>query len=163
MSLRLRIFIDSGVHSSWTQNLDNILNGIFPFKEIRLSTQFNLPEYCWNNDRQQYDGNCLLSHIISNNPAIIVLLIISKDAYVPRLNFVFGVASHKRGAVVSIFRLGKDPDFLKKEIIHELGHVFGLNHCTLPCVMTFSNSVYEAQLKNCYFCGQCSKQLKITK
>ena len=160
MASKLKIFFDSDVQSIWIQNLDNTLIKLFPFEEISLSTPFNLPDRCWNSDRQQYEGNCLLSHIISLNPATIVLLIISNDVYVPRLNFVFGVASYKRGAIVSIFRLGNDPDFLKKEVIHELGHVFGLNHCSLPCVMTFSNSVLEAQLKTLDFCERCLKQLK---
>ncbi|MHA2244357.1 MAG: hypothetical protein ACXADY_05270 [Candidatus Hodarchaeales archaeon] len=62
--------------------------------------------------------------------------------------------------VVSIYRLKNDPDFLKKEITHELGHVFGLEHCTLPCVMTFSNSVWEARLKSSTFCEKCLKQLE---
>lgn len=160
MFSKLIVFFDSDVKSSWIQNLDNILTKVFHFDEIHLSPHFNLPDSCWSNDRKQYEGNCLLSYLLSFNPVPLVLLIVSVDIYVPKLNFVFGVASYKRGAIVSIFRLGNDPDFLKKEIIHELGHVFGLNHCSLPCVMTFSNSVYEAQLKSSEFCEKCSKQLK---
>jgi archaemetzincin len=89
-----------------------------------------------------------------------VVLIISKDVYVQGLNFVFGIASKGLGAIVSVYRLENDPEFVEKEITHELGHVFGLRHCFLPCVMTFSNSVWEARLKSGTFCEKCRKEIK---
>jgi archaemetzincin len=94
------------------------------------------------------------------------------DLYVPRLSFVFGEAdSASRTAVISLFRLrqeyyGLAPDanlFLEratKEIVHELGHTFGLEHCTNgECVMHFSNSLADTDLKHVHFCNKCRPKI----
>jgi archaemetzincin len=40
--------------------------------------------------------------------------------------------------------------------VHELGHVFGLEHCPDPeCVMHFSNSLLDTDRKSTSFCSQC--------
>ena len=47
-----------------------------------------------------------------------------------------------------------------KEIIHELGHCYGLSHCTNNnCVMSASNSILEVDNKDRDFCGHCKKIL----
>jgi archaemetzincin len=158
MSYDLRILVDPVVSSSMITGLDNHLIDIFSFNSVEISKLVQFPRPCWNTFRHQYDAKCLLAYVSSHFPRI-VLLIISKDAYVQELNFVFGVASIGVGAVVSIYRLENDPEFVQKEITHELGHVFGLRHCSLPCIMTFSNSVWEARLKSATFCEKCRKEI----
>jgi len=49
---------------------------------------------------------------------------------------------------------------IEKEVIHELGHIFGLPHCKNKCVMQFSNSLAEAMEKPSHFCQECIKKLK---
>lgn len=159
MLLDLSILVDPEVSQSLIIELDHHLIDMFPFSNVQVIESIKLPNSCWNKSRRQFNANCLLAFASSYKNTGIVALIISKDAYVPGLNFVFGVASRELGAVVSIYRLENDPDFLKKEITHELGHVFGLKHCSLPCVMTFSNSVWEARMKSSAFCEQCWKLL----
>ncbi len=158
--VNLNILVDPDVSHFLTMELDQHLMEVFPVTNIDVLESVKLPITCWNKSRRQYNAHCLLAFAASHNSSGIVMLIFSKDAFVSGLNFVFGVASRGVGAVVSIYRLENDPGFLKKEVTHELGHVFGLEHCTLPCVMTFSNSVWEARLKSSAFCEKCSRQLK---
>ncbi|ODS39259.1 MAG: hypothetical protein A7316_05990 [Candidatus Altiarchaeales archaeon WOR_SM1_86-2] len=75
------------------------------------------------------------------------------------MNFIFGIASYGRGAVVSIFRLDS-LKLIENECIHEVGHVLGLGHCMDYCVMRFSNSLYEAKQKPGYLCEKCKRKLK---
>ena len=50
---------------------------------------------------------------------------------------------------------------LEKEIIHEVGHTFGLYHCRhFECVMRSSTYVEEIDLKRETFCSSCSSLLK---
>ena len=84
-----------------------------------------------------------------------------RDLYVPRLNFVFGLASREEGAaVVSWHRLaGEGAAFstrIVKEVVHEVGHLEGLDHCPDDgCVMWFSNTLWETDRKRADFCPDC--------
>ena len=160
MSQELRVFVDPVVSPSTIIGLENHLIDVFSFNSVEISKLGQSPISCWNTFRHQFDANCLLAYAKSQIATGIVLLIISKDTFIQGLNFVFGVASRGTGAVVSTYRLENDPEFIQKEITHELGHVFGLRHCFLPCVMTFSNSVSEARLKSTTFCEKCRKEMK---
>ena len=89
------------------------------------------------------------------------------DLYIPQLNFVFGLASHEgRSAVVSTRRLRSDDQSLYrerliKESVHELGHAFGAGHCDDPlCVMHFSNSLQETDIKRKEPCNRCGSALR---
>ncbi len=93
--------------------------------------------------------------------------LLDEDITVPGLNFVFGLAEiGGQAAVVSTHRLRAGPErlFLErvlKEVIHELGHTFGLGHCRdRRCVMSFSNSVMEVDLKGADFCPLCRRRLE---
>jgi archaemetzincin len=50
---------------------------------------------------------------------------------------------------------------IAKEIIHEVGHLKGFNHCkNKRCVMAFSNSIYDTDFKDYKFCNECKRRLK---
>ena len=104
-----------------------------------------------------------------------ILVICDIDAYSGDLNFVFGEA-YKGGRVAAIYfpRLrqefyGLEPNKLLfherivKEAIHELGHTFGLFHCNNNklCVMHFSNSLYDTDIKEKRFCLDCKNNLRL--
>lgn len=98
--------------------------------------------------------------------ATLALGFTDQDLYVPRMNFVFGLAScDARSAVVSAFRLGPhESEILRvrllKEAVHELGHLHGLGHCADPlCVMYFSNCLADTDRKSPDFCGRCSPMI----
>jgi predicted Zn-dependent protease len=86
------------------------------------------------------------------------------DLYVPRLNFVFGLALRREGlAVVSWHRLRDGREVLvarlAKEVIHEVGHLEGLDHCLSEfCVMRFSNTLAETDEKGLDFCQACARK-----
>jgi archaemetzincin len=102
-----------------------------------------------------------------------VLGVTEVDLYVPGLNFVFGEAQCPgNAAVISLHRLrpefyGVSPDetvFLEravKEAVHELGHTFGLRHCSnKACVMHFSLHIGMTDLKQAKFCNVCRRQVE---
>jgi len=86
------------------------------------------------------------------------------DLYMHQLNFVFGLALRPEGlAVVSWHRLGAERDVfvdrLAKEVIHEVGHLEGLDHCSNElCVMRFSNTLEETDRKGLDFCFACARK-----
>ncbi|MCS7145260.1 MAG: archemetzincin, partial [Aigarchaeota archaeon] len=87
------------------------------------------------------------------------------DIYFGQFNFCFGLASNK-AAVVSTYRLRhrdseKYIERLRKEAVHEVGHILGLGHCPNPrCVMFFSNSILDTDMKGENPCPRCLSLLK---
>lgn len=111
-----------------------------------------------NTRRRQFNASILLSTLAkeAHRP---FLWILSSDIYVKGMNFVFGVALFGVGAVLSTYRLDS-LDLVRKEAIHEMGHVLGLSHCENECVMQFSNSVAEAKMKPSKLCSKCKNKLE---
>ena len=132
------------------------------------------PGYAHRKARRQYLAGAFLSRLrtLELPAAHKILGVVDLDLYAPGLNFVFGQASSGgREAIITLPRLrqefyGPDEDeflFQKrmlKEAIHELGHTYGLSHCPHPrCVMYFSNSLKDTDLKGRSFCPRCQRVL----
>jgi archaemetzincin len=54
-------------------------------------------------------------------------------------------------------------DRFRKEVVHELGHMFGLVHCSNPiCVMRSSTYVEDIDQKTHSLCSHCTGELGMT-
>lgn len=132
---------------------------------------FNLPR-AFDSSRGQYNSTLLLAELLYQYPfpEQKTIAVVDVDLYIPVLTFVFGEAQLRgQAAVVSTARLGnqfyglpEDEDLLlhrlEKEIVHELGHTFGLYHChQFECVMRSSTYVEEIDLKQGELCRGCKE------
>jgi len=131
-------------------------------------------EFAFNPLRRQYHSTEILKKILQKpaGDAWKILGVTEKDLYIPVLTFVFGEAQlADGGAVVSTHRLRQefyglptDPELLHqrllKEALHELGHTYGLRHCSdYTCVMSASNGVERIDLKQAEFCDTCAQSV----
>ena len=140
---------------------------VFGF-EVRISDVQVYYQSTYNPIRKQYSASKILERLkTAELPSMLKLVgITDVDIYEENLNFVFGIGQlGGKYALVSTYRLmDKDErvffERVFKEINHELGHTFGLTHCSTPgCVMNFSNSVFEVDQKSRYFCSKCKSKL----
>jgi len=129
----------------------------------------------FNAGRRQYNGNQLLKEIDSfiTPDALKAIGLFSVDLYIPILTYIFGqaVLGGKSG-IASVYRLYNERyglpanrgiliERFQKEVIHELGHTFGLIHCNDPlCVMKSSTYVEDIDLKNLHLCHTCKLQIQ---
>ncbi len=147
-------------------DLDNLIQDLsFLGWKVTVVEETEVPAGAYNSQRRQYRGDAFLDSARLKCRDR-VLAITNLDLYSGTLNFVFGLAeSPGKAAVISFQRLrtGADEatfrDRAVKEAVHELGHTFGLQHCTNPqCVMAFSNSLEDTDRKNRKFCGLCDRR-----
>jgi archaemetzincin len=131
-------------------------------------------EFAYNPERKQYHSSTVLERLRQMGPEDCgrTLGIVDVDLYVPDLNFVFGEANVvTKTAVIAkerlkpeYYGLAEDPTLLGerilKESVHELGHTYGLGHCSdRKCVMRFSNSLADTDFKSSSFCKNCKGNL----
>lgn len=135
--------------------------------------RIDLSEF-YNPGRRQYNGNDLLKHVdslpISESCKIIGLF--NVDLFIPILTYIFGQAFLGGDTgIASLYRLNNESygmkqdaklllDRFRKEVIHELGHTFGLTHCNIPtCVMRSSTYVEDIDQKEDKFCPRCREEV----
>lgn len=141
-----------------------ILSSELPIEHELLDKKEELTEM-FVDDRGQYDvkGYVDLCDRIGSSRNKIVLGVTAVDLFTDRLNFVFGSARKDSwGCVISTNRLGEGERFderVVKEAMHEVGHVVGHPHCSKRnCVMHFSNSLRDTDIKAGWFCSDCEDE-----
>jgi archaemetzincin len=130
----------------------------------------------YDSARRQYNGNSLLNQIdlFVQPDSLKTIGLFNVDLFIPILTYIFGQAFlGGNTGIASIYRLNNerygmaaDNDLMlsrfKKEVIHELGHTFGLIHCQNPiCVMKSSTYVEDIDQKEEHICPACRQELKI--
>ena len=91
--------------------------------------------------------------------------LMGRDLYGMDLNFLFGEALlHERAGVYSLYRYGTArPELLRRALklsAHELGHMFGLQHCVFyECLMNGTNSLAELDGQPLHLCPVCLAKL----
>jgi len=158
------------------EKVSSELKRVYPsLEEIQIESELETPSKAYDSERKQYQADEMLEHVylkVQNLEEGKVLGVTPKDLYSGNLNFVFGQARCPgKACIISLHRLR--PEFYgqgennelyvaraAKEAAHELGHTFGLGHCTNPeCVMSFSNSIVDVDRKELKFCEECGKRL----
>jgi archaemetzincin len=125
----------------------------------------------FDQSRNQTYSTALLAQVLSGSvgDAAKRIAVVDVDLFIPVLTFVFGEAQlGGTAAIVSTHRLDcryyglpRDPLLmirrLEKEVVHELGHNFGLVHChQFECVMRSSTYVEEIDIKRVQPCADCA-------
>lgn len=153
------------------QIADNIQNEFFSDVKIREG-HLDLSEF-YDSSRRQYNANELLQYVelkyASDDSKTIGMF--NVDLFIPIFTYIFGQAFLRgRSGIASLFRLSNEHYGIKpdknlllerfsKEIIHELGHTFGLIHCHVSdCVMRSGTYVEDIDQKNLSLCPNCRKK-----
>jgi archaemetzincin len=123
--------------------------------------------------RRQYNGVKLIHEVenaFSSNLSKTIGLF-NVDLFIPILTYIFGQAFlNGRTGIASNYRLSNERYGIKtddklvlerfiKEVVHELGHTFGLIHCHIPtCIMRSSTYVEDIDQKSTHFCNNCRRE-----
>lgn len=160
------------VKFSNTTLIQKIRNGLSDIFHISVKiVDLNLDiESAYSAERRQYYSTQIISqamNLTSDYDGKIILLT-EHDLFVPVLTFIYGEAQlGGKHCIVSICRLheefysGRSDDELlyqrsMKEVLHELGHNFGLIHCIdWDCVMHASLEIEEIDIKGNIYCKSC--------
>lgn len=140
-----------------------------------INDMLPVPPQAFDKKRNQHNSSIILNKLriyaAAHGEFNQILGVVDVDVYSSGLNYVFGEAyAPGKAALISLWRL--KPQFygenagtevftarVLKEAVHELGHTLGLGHCPRGlCVMHFSNSIFDTDKKQTFFCGQCYMQ-----
>jgi archaemetzincin len=162
-----------GVTEADLGEMEQFVGQALPF-DTRIEPAMSVPAGAYDPKRDQYDGTVMLRAALALCPAdaVRLLVITERDLFIPMLTFIFGQAQlDGTAAIVSLARLRPEfhglparpklfVDRYRKEILHELGHTFGLTHCTdSRCAMSLSIKIMNIDLKRAELCHGCHVRL----
>jgi archaemetzincin len=141
---------------------------------IRRLPALDIPAGAYDGKRGQYHSVEIMKMLAQTVPqdAARVLGITDVDLAIPMLSFLFGQAQFDGPvALVSLCRLRQEfyglpaqESLLRertvKEVLHELGHTFGLVHCSeSTCAMSLATHIEFVDAKQEQYCTRCGLQL----
>ena len=143
---------------------------------ILSAMKMDVPEDAYVKSRRQYVSEKIIMYLRDKTIKLNydrVLGVADVDAFSPGLNFVFGQAWRSYAVIYlprlrqEFYKMKPNPELFKlralKEALHELGHTFGLMHCPNSyCVMHFSNSIVDTDMKKAEYCFNCRFKLAVT-
>jgi archaemetzincin len=155
------------------KDIAEAVNHEFLFSVNIREGHLDLSEF-YDPGRRQYNGTKLLKEVDSvfSSDSYKTLGLFSVDLFIPILTYIFGQAFlNGRTGIASLYRfsnerygMNSDDKFIldrfKKEVIHELGHTFGLIHCHIPtCAMRSSTYVEDIDQKSAHLCHKCRSEI----
>jgi archaemetzincin len=153
--------------------IENVAAEWFPLPTRRLPA-IAIPDRAFDARRGQYQSVEFMKMLAQCAPrdAFRVLGITDVDLSIPMLSFLFGQAQFEGSiAVVSMCRLHQEfyglpaqeallRERTVKEVLHELGHTFGLVHCLdSTCAMSLATHVELVDSKMEKYCARCGTHL----
>ena len=153
--------------------VENTLSEWSPWPVQRLPAMA-FPEGAYDTSRGQYKSVDLMKLLARSAPpaAARMIGVTEGDLAIPTLTFVFGQAQLDGPvAIVSLARLRQEfyglpadeaalHERVTKEVLHELGHTFGLTHCAqTKCVMSLATHIGLVDSKEGRYCTQCGEQV----
>ncbi|MBS1634953.1 MAG: hypothetical protein JST26_03455 [Bacteroidetes bacterium] len=135
-----------------------------------------MPESAYYKERDRYRADTLLNYLKRNHDTLsdIILALTTHDISTSKGNIkdygIMGLGFNPGNVcIVSSYRLSKDTKSQKqisnrfiKVVLHELGHNFGLTHCTYSktCYMQDAEgSIKTIDRSEKYLCENCRKHL----
>lgn len=153
--------------------IENAMSEWFPLP-IRRLPPLDIPDAAYDSKRRQYQSIEIMKVLAQSAPrdAARILGVTDVDLAIPMLTFLFGQAQFEGPvAVVSLCRLHQEfyglpaqESLLReravKEVLHELGHTFGLVHCAEPtCAMSLATHIELVDAKAEQYCDRCGLRL----
>ena len=144
-----------------------------PVKHIQSS----LPRFAYYKERDRYRADSLLNYLaaLNNRRDRFITGLTSKDISTTNGSIldwgIFGLGSlSAKGCITSSFRLKRNAstalltERIQKVVLHEVGHNFGLPHCTsiFPCFMKAADGkISEVDTEPMEMCSVCRGKIRL--